>query len=84
MQERDEELKNKFEGILKQLHDFAQHRVNDAYDLDLLLKLKQGQVEVDQSFVTDYSDCVFINKQVIEDYNTSILLFTSLYGRAIL
>lgn len=74
MQDRDEELKNQFEGILKQLHDFAQHRVNDAYDIDLLLKLKQGQVEVEQApFVTDYSDCVFINKLVIEDYNTSIL-----------
>ena len=45
----------------------------DAANLELLLKLKQGQVEVEQApFVTDYSDCVFINKQVIEDYNTNI------------
>ena len=49
------------------------NRSQDAQDLELLLKLKQGQVEVEQApFVTDYSDSVFINKQVIEDYNTSI------------
>ncbi len=70
---KDDDLRARFDEVNKKLHDFAQQRLISAMDLHMLLKLKQGQVEVEQApFVTDYSECVFINKSVIEDYNTSI------------
>jgi hypothetical protein len=47
----------------------------ELYDIEILFKLKQGQVEVPQAaVVTDYSDAVVINNQVVESRNDRILV----------
>merc|ERR1712050_710706 len=45
-----------------------------GYDIEILFKLKQGQVEVPQAaVVTDYSDAVVIDNEVVESRNRRIL-----------
>ena len=45
----------------------------ELYDIELLFKLKQGQVEVTQSaVVTDYSDATVIDQEVVECRNRRI------------
>merc|ERR1712060_159925 len=48
--------------------------MGELYDIEILFKLKQGQVEVPQAaVVTDYSDAVVIDKEVVESRNRRIL-----------
>ena len=44
------------------------------YDIEILFKLKQGQVEVPQAaVVTDYSDAIVVDKEVVQARNRRIL-----------
>merc|ERR1712039_591855 len=46
----------------------------ELYDIEVLFKLRQGQVEVPQAaVVTDYSDAVVIDQEVVESRNRRIL-----------
>mmetsp|Transcript_38744 Transcript_38744/g.91098 ORF Transcript_38744/g.91098 Transcript_38744/m.91098 type:complete len:1764 (-) Transcript_38744:52-5343(-) len=46
----------------------------ERFDIEILFKLKQGQVEVPQAaVVTDYSDAVVINQEVVESRNRRIV-----------
>jgi len=46
----------------------------ERYDIEILFKLKQGQVEVPQAaVVTDYSDAIVIDQEVVESRNRRIL-----------
>jgi len=46
----------------------------EEYDIEILFKLKQGQVEVPQAaVVTDYSDAIVIGNDVVESRNDRIL-----------
>ena len=60
----------------KQLDDLQNHQVliaNEEQDFEILMKLKQGQVEVQQAaVVTDYSDALLFAKNVIEKRNSRI------------
>lgn len=60
----------------KQLEDLKNHYVmiaTEEQDFEIVLKLKQGQVEVQQAaVVTDYSDAVLFGKSVIEKRNGRI------------
>lgn len=45
----------------------------ELYDIEMLFKLKQGQVEVPQAaVVTDYSDAIVIDQEVVESRNRRI------------
>ena len=45
----------------------------ELYDIEILFKLKQGQVEVAQAaVVTDYSDAIVIDQEVVECRNRRI------------
>jgi hypothetical protein len=71
--EQDNMLGNRFEEILKQFRDFHAKRMVDASNLEVLFKLKQGQVEVEQAaVVTDYSNASLINRATIENLNSVI------------
>jgi WD40 repeat protein len=71
--ERDE-AKNACEQIKAELEDHKELMNRELYDIEILFKLKQGQVEVPQAaVVTDYSDAVVIGNQVVESRNQRIL-----------
>eukprot|EP00927_Polykrikos_kofoidii_P006002 TRINITY_DN12424_c0_g1_i1.p1 TRINITY_DN12424_c0_g1~~TRINITY_DN12424_c0_g1_i1.p1 ORF type:complete len:1741 (-),score=441.52 TRINITY_DN12424_c0_g1_i1:44-5266(-) len=57
--------------------ELAEHRAlmdRELFDVELLFKLRQGQVEVPQAaVVTDYSDAIVIDKEVVEKRNRRIL-----------
>eukprot|EP00002_Diphylleia_rotans_P030276 TRINITY_DN620_c0_g1_i6.p1 TRINITY_DN620_c0_g1~~TRINITY_DN620_c0_g1_i6.p1 ORF type:complete len:1590 (-),score=396.80 TRINITY_DN620_c0_g1_i6:241-5010(-) len=71
--EEDQELQDEIERILRELSEFRDIRVREASNLDVLFKLKQGQLEVEQAaVVTDYADAVFIHRAVVQELNHSI------------
>jgi hypothetical protein len=73
LSKKDAVLENKFQEILRELRDFKERRIIEAANLEVLFKLKQGQVEVEQSaVVTDYSKSVLINRAEIENLNKDI------------
>lgn len=52
---------------------FHEKRITEATDLTFLLKLKQGQVEVEQAaVVTDYTHSSLLHRREIEELNTEI------------
>eukprot|EP00929_Paragymnodinium_shiwhaense_P022591 TRINITY_DN14393_c0_g1_i1.p1 TRINITY_DN14393_c0_g1~~TRINITY_DN14393_c0_g1_i1.p1 ORF type:complete len:1735 (-),score=585.53 TRINITY_DN14393_c0_g1_i1:78-5282(-) len=60
-----------------QIHaDLAEHGAlmdRELYDIEILFKLRQGQVEVPQAaVVTDYSDAIVIDTEVVEKRNRRI------------
>jgi hypothetical protein len=73
MMEEDHNLTTKFDEILRQFRDFHEQRLTQSLNIDVLLKLKQGQVEVEQSaVVTDYSTSTLVNSSEIEELNSII------------
>mmetsp|Transcript_66282 Transcript_66282/g.215662 ORF Transcript_66282/g.215662 Transcript_66282/m.215662 type:complete len:1692 (-) Transcript_66282:108-5183(-) len=57
-----------------ELEDHSQLMQREEFDIEILFKLKQGQVEVPQAaVVTDYSDAVVIDNEVVESRNRRIL-----------
>jgi hypothetical protein len=70
----DEELGAKVVHVEEELRQLNQLRARDTLDLDMVLKLKQGQVEVEQAaVVTDYADSILVHRRVIEDVNQVIV-----------
>lgn len=58
---------------MTELNNFRSKITRDSYNLDMLFRFKQGQVEVKQDLlVTDYSDAILINKNIVQNYNQSI------------
>ncbi|CAJ1330696.1 unnamed protein product [Effrenium voratum] len=57
----------------KELREHKELMSRELYDIEILFKLKQGQVEVPQAaVVTDYSDAIVINQEVVESRNRRI------------
>mmetsp|Transcript_56653 Transcript_56653/g.90019 ORF Transcript_56653/g.90019 Transcript_56653/m.90019 type:complete len:1753 (-) Transcript_56653:205-5463(-) len=72
-QERDDAQAD-FERLQSELTEHQHLMERELYDIEILFKLKQGQVEVPQAaVVTDYSDAVVIGKEVVESRNRRIL-----------
>ena len=70
-----QKLKEKLEEVSNELKSKEQENVKQTYNTELLLKLKQALVEVPQQpVVTDYSDAILINRNVVEE--KTILLRT--------
>merc|ERR1719450_2033588 len=60
--------------LQSELSEHIQLMERELYDIELLFRLKQGQVEVPQAaVVTDYSDAVVIDKEVLESRNRRIM-----------
>lgn len=71
--ERDD-AKATCEQFKLELNDHTQLMDTELYDIEVLFKLKQGQVEVPQAaVVTDYSDAIVIDTEVVETRNRRIL-----------
>jgi len=65
-------------AIHDQLHAELTDHLNlmdrELFDIEILFRLKQGQVEVPQAaVVTDYSDAVVIDQEVVESRNRRII-----------
>jgi hypothetical protein len=72
-QERDEAQAD-YDRLQLELTEHKHLMERELYDIEILFKLKQGQVEVQQAaVVTDYSDAVVIDKEVVEMRNRRIL-----------
>jgi len=57
----------------RELRDHKELMSRELYDIEILFKLKQGQVEVPQAaVVTDYSDAIVIDQEVVESRNRRI------------
>mmetsp|Transcript_129464 Transcript_129464/g.224872 ORF Transcript_129464/g.224872 Transcript_129464/m.224872 type:complete len:1745 (+) Transcript_129464:81-5315(+) len=71
--ERDD-CQAEYDRLQSELTEHRQLMDRELYDIEILFKLKQGQVEVPQAaVVTDYSDAVVIDKEVVESRNRRIL-----------
>jgi WD40 repeat protein len=72
-QERDEAQAD-YDRLQLELTEHRHLMDRELFDIEILFKLKQGQVEVQQAaVVTDYSDAVVIDKEVVESRNRRIL-----------
>jgi len=72
-QERDEAQAD-YDRLQLELSEHKHLMDRELFDIEILFKLKQGQVEVQQAaVVTDYSDAVVIDKEVVESRNRRIL-----------
>jgi len=70
--ERDDALAE-YNNLQSELRDHHGLMDRELYDIEILFKLKQGQVEVPQAaVVTDYSDAIVIDSDVVESRNRRI------------
>jgi len=61
------------EAVRSELDEQMQLMEKELYDIEIVFKLKQGQVEVPQAaVVTDYSDAIVIDNEVVEARNRRI------------
>jgi hypothetical protein len=62
------------EKALKDYEKFQEYKFQNAFNVENLFVVKQGQVEVPQApMVTDYKDALFVNRSVVEKFNNFIL-----------
>lgn len=73
-QEERDEAQADYDRLQLELTEHRHLMDRELFDIEILFKLKQGQVEVQQAaVVTDYSDAVVIDKEVVESRNRRIL-----------
>merc|ERR1719296_201175 len=69
-----DEVRAEHEQLRLDLQEHEELMKKEEYDIEILFKLRQGQVEVPQAaVVTDYSDAVVIDDEVVEARNRRIL-----------
>lgn len=67
------EAKSDRDRLERELREHKELMTRELYDIEILFKLKQGQVEVPQAaVVTDYSDAIVIDQEVVESRNSRI------------
>merc|ERR1711998_461198 len=70
---RDDEVRGKKEKLRAELDTVQEERYQNAFNIDILFSLKQGQVEVEQAaVVTDYADSIMIHRTVVDGVNKRI------------
>merc|ERR1711865_228289 len=70
---RDDEVRMRKETMQAELDAVQEERYQNAFNIDILFSLKQGQVEVEQAaVVTDYADSIMIHRSVVDEVNTKI------------
>merc|ERR1712151_1333413 len=74
LQRERDGAKSEHDQLQQELTEHFQLMDRELYDIEVLFKLRQGQVEVPQAaVVTDYSDAVVIDQEVVESRNRRIL-----------
>eukprot|EP00742_Colponemidia_sp_Colp-10_P004312 GILJ01004600.1.p1 GENE.GILJ01004600.1~~GILJ01004600.1.p1 ORF type:complete len:1711 (-),score=393.32 GILJ01004600.1:88-5118(-) len=74
LEKEDAETQNEIQEILSEKNSIKQQQIRDRSNVELLVKIKQGQVEVPQSaVVTDYGDAILVKREVVEEKNAHIL-----------
>jgi len=74
LQKERDDLEQAHKQLQNELEEHVELMRREEYDIEILFKLKQGQVEVPQAaVVTDYSDAVVIDNEVVESRNRRIL-----------
>ena len=69
----DERVKSQIESVLRSRKEIRDIRVRNLLDLEIPLKMKQGQVELDLSRIrVDMSDAFLIDRSVVEEVNEII------------
>uniref|UniRef100_A0A7S0A418 DUF4201 domain-containing protein n=1 Tax=Pyrodinium bahamense TaxID=73915 RepID=A0A7S0A418_9DINO len=72
-QERDD-IKAEDDSLHAELAEHEQLMDRELHDIEILFRLRQGQVEVPQAaVVTDYSDAIVIDQEVVESRNRRIV-----------
>eukprot|EP00930_Biecheleria_cincta_P052010 TRINITY_DN3722_c0_g3_i1.p1 TRINITY_DN3722_c0_g3~~TRINITY_DN3722_c0_g3_i1.p1 ORF type:complete len:1802 (-),score=452.39 TRINITY_DN3722_c0_g3_i1:21-5426(-) len=68
-----EQAQEEYKRLERELAEHTELMGRELYDIEVLFKLKQGQVEVPQAaVVTDYSDAIVIGHEVVESRNGRI------------
>ncbi|KAJ1511241.1 Cilia- and flagella-associated protein 43 [Coelomomyces lativittatus] len=68
-----DELQRQYDASIAKVNEFEKKMFQNAFNLEDLWHLKQGQVEIVQSpVVTDYSKAVMIHKNQVDDLNSVI------------
>ena len=71
--EEEEKLKRQIEEMTKDLVEFQETRLRASHNLQVQLLMKQGQVEINPGFsVHNFSDCLLIKRDVVENLNKVI------------
>eukprot|EP00003_Mantamonas_plastica_P031377 TRINITY_DN8130_c0_g1_i6.p1 TRINITY_DN8130_c0_g1~~TRINITY_DN8130_c0_g1_i6.p1 ORF type:complete len:875 (+),score=403.11 TRINITY_DN8130_c0_g1_i6:467-3091(+) len=74
LNEESDELSLERQENAMQINEFNQQKLRDKLNLDVLLKIKQGQVEVDQTgVVTRYDKAVYIPVSLVHELNERIV-----------
>ncbi|KAI9094382.1 hypothetical protein DFS34DRAFT_665339 [Phlyctochytrium arcticum] len=72
--EASDQIRMETEQLTNEMNGFVEYRFGSMFDLEVLVGLKQGQVEVPQApVVTDYSDAVLVHRSVVERLNEAIV-----------
>jgi len=70
---KDDEVRIRKERLHQELTYVQEESVQNAFNIDILFSLKQGQVEVEQAaVVTDYTDSIMIHHEKVDEVNKSI------------
>lgn len=71
---RDDEVRSNKERLRAELDAVQEERYQNAFNIDILFSLKQGQVEVEQAaVVTDYADSIMIHRKEVDQVNARIV-----------
>jgi len=73
LQRERDDVKGEYDQLCLEMQEHKALMDRELYDVELLFKLRQGQVEVPQAaVVTDYSDAVIIDTEVVDSRNRRI------------
>lgn len=73
VEKKCQNMQEKLREVIIELRSKEEENIKQKYNTELLLKLKQGIVEVPQQpVVTDYSDAILIHNKVVKDKNDKI------------
>ncbi|NXM28926.1 CFA43 protein, partial [Oxyruncus cristatus] len=70
--DENEKMKSQIENIFKELTWLQEKKMKLQQNLTVQFVLKQGQVELENTEIPDYSDAILIKKSVVEELNSSI------------
>ncbi|KAJ3329183.1 Cilia- and flagella-associated protein 43 [Blyttiomyces sp. JEL0837] len=72
--DENERIRKEMDKATLELSNFMDYKFHNTYNLESLIQLKQGQVEVPQApVVTDYSDAALLHRSVVEKLNDNIV-----------
>lgn len=76
LQNVDQAVDHELKTLVNKQTDLAFQLVTQALDTEIMLKIRQGQVEIEESpVVTDLKDCEMIVKHIVMDLNKVIQKF---------